>query len=396
MKKKQNCYFTRLRPCVVARAQMQLPAALLLLALALALGAVHARPALQYARSKPAPPTFTTSSKVVPGAINVHIQPHSHLDLGWLKTFDEYLVGRNNSLQQGGVRWVYDSVTTALLRDPNRRFITVEMGFLMRWLDTQPEAVRANVQLLVAQDRLQVVNGGWAMHDEATVLYQDAVDQMSLGARLVNATFGAAASARVAWSIDPFGHANTQGVLTAQMGQAGFFYGRLDWQDSANQIATNTTEYVWRPSASLGADAQVFAGANVHGYDPPVLTDSGHPIFECVRLRCRCCGGWGRAAHRSRSTNFTPLARAAGGTSLQTTPRTPRWSLGRCSPSPTLTATTWTRTLQPRWRWRSARRPTCCPTRLTARSTLRGSLARTLTTPRQRCGSRRLTALCTL
>ena len=255
--------------------------AVLLCACAL-LGAATARPALSLPRSKRAPPAYTTSSQVVPGALNIHIQPHSHNDLGWLKTFDEYLIGRNNSIQQAGVRWIYDSVVQALLRDENRRFITVEMGFLMRWLDTQPASVRADVQMLVAQDRLQVTNGGWAMHDEATVSFTDAVDQMSLGERLVNATFGAAAAARVAWSCDPFGHSATEGVLSAQMGHAGFFYGRLDWQEAAHQIATNSTEYVWRPSASLGAGAQVFAGANVHGYDPVVLTDSGHPIFECV------------------------------------------------------------------------------------------------------------------
>jgi alpha-mannosidase len=251
-----------------------------LLSLALLAAAAHARPALQLPRAKRPAPAFTTSSTTLPGAINVHIQPHTHLDLGWLKTFDEYLIGRNNSIQAAGVRWVYDSAIQALLRDPNRRFIAVEMGFLMRWLDTQPPALVAQVQQLVAQDRLQLVNSGWCMHDEATATYSDAVDQMTLGARLANATFGPAATARVAWSIDPFGHSATQGVLSSQMGHGGFFYGREDFQEQAWQIANNATEYVWRPSPSLGAGAQIFAGVNPHGYDPPVLTDSGHPLFE--------------------------------------------------------------------------------------------------------------------
>jgi hypothetical protein len=134
--------------------------------------------------------------------INVHLQPHTHNDLGWLKTFDEYLTGSNNTIQAAGVKWIYDSVVTSLLRNPDRRFISVEMGFLMRWLDLQPPSVVAQVQQLVAEDRLQLCNAGWTMNDEATVGFADAVDQYSLGARLANKTFGPASAARVAWSID--------------------------------------------------------------------------------------------------------------------------------------------------------------------------------------------------
>ncbi len=61
---------------------------------------------------------------------------------------------------------------------------------------------------------------------------------------------------------------------------SGFFYGRLDWQEKEWQLANNATEYVWRPSASLGAAAQVFAGSNVHGYDPPTDPSTGRPLFE--------------------------------------------------------------------------------------------------------------------
>ena len=41
------------------------------------------------------------------------------------------------------------------------------------------------------------------------------------------------------------------------------------------RINTSATEYVWRPSRSLGARAQVLGGMNVHGYDPPTLASLG-------------------------------------------------------------------------------------------------------------------------
>ena len=237
-------------------------------------------PVLELARSKRLVPKYNTTSKLVRGAINVHIQPHSHMDLGWLKTFDSYLSGFNNTIQVAGVGWTYQSVAQALTRNPDRRFITVEMGFLMRWLDTQPADVVASVKALVAADQLQLISAGWCMHDEATATYNDMIDQMTLGHRLASATFGPAATARVAWQIDPFGHSSAQGShMSAGMGLSSMFYGRLDYQEQAWRIANNATEYVWRPSRSLGKSAQIFAGFNVHGYDPPQPQGGGN-IFE--------------------------------------------------------------------------------------------------------------------
>jgi hypothetical protein len=42
---------------------------------------------------------YNTTSSIVPGKLNVHLVAHSHDDVGWLKTIDQYYVGSNNSIQ---------------------------------------------------------------------------------------------------------------------------------------------------------------------------------------------------------------------------------------------------------------------------------------------------------
>lgn len=44
---------------------------------------------------------YNTGSGVVDGKLNVHLVAHSHDDVGWLKTVDQYYVGSNNSIQVG-------------------------------------------------------------------------------------------------------------------------------------------------------------------------------------------------------------------------------------------------------------------------------------------------------
>jgi hypothetical protein len=45
-----------------------------------------------------------------PGIINVHIIAHTHDDVGWLKTVDQYYYGANNSIQHAGVQYILDTV----------------------------------------------------------------------------------------------------------------------------------------------------------------------------------------------------------------------------------------------------------------------------------------------
>lgn len=65
--------------------------------------------------------------------------------------------------------------------------------------------------------RLEFANGGWVMNDEAATHYGAIIDQMTLGLRFLENTFGKDGRPRVAWHIDPFGHSREQASLFAQV-----------------------------------------------------------------------------------------------------------------------------------------------------------------------------------
>ncbi|XP_011850339.1 PREDICTED: lysosomal alpha-mannosidase [Mandrillus leucophaeus] len=214
---------------------------------------------------------YETCPTVQPNMLNVHLVPHTHDDVGWLKTVDQYFYGIKNDIQHAGVQYILDSVISALLADPTRRFIYVEIAFFSRWWHQQTNAMREVVRDLVRQGRLEFANGGWVMNDEAATHYGAIVDQMTLGLRFLEDTFGSDGRPRVAWHIDPFGHSREQASLFAQMGFDGFFFGRLDYQDKWVRMQKLEMEQVWRASASLKPPtADLFTGVLPNGYNPPM------------------------------------------------------------------------------------------------------------------------------
>lgn len=54
--------------------------------------------------------------------LQVYMTPHTHDDVGWLKTVDEYYRGLRNDIQWANVRSVIDSIVGGLIANPYRRF----------------------------------------------------------------------------------------------------------------------------------------------------------------------------------------------------------------------------------------------------------------------------------
>ena len=124
------------------------------------------------------------------GFLNVHLVPHSHDDVGWLKSIDEYFIGSKNDIARACVSCILDSVVDELSRDPARRFIQVETAFFWRWWRQQNGDIKQLVQQLVQEGRLEFVGGGWSMNDEAAAHYVSIIENMAMGFHELKELFG--------------------------------------------------------------------------------------------------------------------------------------------------------------------------------------------------------------
>ena len=119
------------------------------------------------------------------------------------------------------------------------RFVYVEVIYFSKWWQLQTELTRDIVRDLVQNGRLEFLNGGWCVNDEATTNYADIIDQMSLGLKyvfkylillMVNKhlssitfisfladTFGECGRPKVAFQGDTFGHSREHALLSSLM-----------------------------------------------------------------------------------------------------------------------------------------------------------------------------------
>lgn len=65
--------------------------------------------------------------------MTIHLVPHTHDDIGWLKTIDEYYSGTNMSIAIANVSKILDTVIAELILDQTKVFTYVEMKFFSMW-----------------------------------------------------------------------------------------------------------------------------------------------------------------------------------------------------------------------------------------------------------------------
>lgn len=210
---------------------------------------------------------FSNIQSIPFSTINVHLIPHTHDDVGWLKTLDEYYYGSSNTIQNAQVQYVLDTVIDQLEKDPNKHFIYVEVAFFIRWWREQTPEKQDSVKRLVANGQLEFINGGWCMNDEAAPYYEDVIDQMTIGHQFLKETFNVTID--IGWHIDPFGHSAAHASLFSQMGFNAFFFARIDYQDKDLRLEEKAMEMIWSPNQASGDDHSIFTSVNYYHYEAP-------------------------------------------------------------------------------------------------------------------------------
>jgi alpha-mannosidase len=222
------------------------------------------------------PPFATTAVKKLaadtdPQTLNVHVVPHTHDDVGWRKTVEQYFYGYNNSIDsRGTVTSILTTMVESLLQNPARTFTYVEMKYFRMWWNEASDAQKDSVRWLIANEQLTFTNGGHCMHDEASTHYIGMMDQTTLGHDFLLRELGVVPS--VGWQLDPFGHSATQAsLLTARAGLDAIYFGRIDYQDLQLRQLTQQCEGLWNASRDL-EDSAIFwglTGSYEGNYGPP-------------------------------------------------------------------------------------------------------------------------------
>ncbi|VDP78211.1 unnamed protein product [Echinostoma caproni] len=181
-----------------------------------------------------------------PDAVNVHILAHSHLDVGWVRTVDQYYYD--------SVKSILDSVIEQLDSVKHYRFTFAEIAFFHRWWQDQDANIRDRVRELVKRGALEFGLGGWVSADEATVYYADAIDQLRLGRNFIQREFGQCGLPRIAWQLDSFGHARDHANLFLGSGYDAIVFQRVDHEEKKSRAREKSLQLLWDTSVPGGID----------------------------------------------------------------------------------------------------------------------------------------------
>ena len=84
--------------------------------------------------------------------------------------------------------------------------LVAEGFYFSKWYNQIYESTKLKVKKFIKSGRLNFVNGGWVMHDEATTHFKHQLEQLRVGLEFLHKEFGI--RPKVAWQLDPFGHSS--------------------------------------------------------------------------------------------------------------------------------------------------------------------------------------------
>ena len=195
----------------------------------------------------------------------IHVVCHTHDDPGWLWPLDDYYLGTADC--KVSVKRILDNMIISLENNPERKFSYVEMCFFKQWYESQTEKIKSKIKSFVEKGRLEFINGGWVMHDEACVHYTHILDNMRLGLKFLKDEFNY--TPKIGWFIDPFGHSSTNAEIFRQMKFKYLVLTRIDQQEKNFRIKNHNMEFIYKPYKKINNDDNgILTHISYHHYCP--------------------------------------------------------------------------------------------------------------------------------
>jgi hypothetical protein len=236
--------------------------------------------------------------------LKIHIVPHSHDDVGWLKTMDEYFEQPPEC-----VKCILDNVIKSLDNNKSRTFVYSEMAFFEKWYRSQSEEVKNKLKQFIKEGRFEFVNGGWVMNDEACPASQDIIDQLRFGLNFLKKEFDY--TPKVAWQLDPFGHSKTNTYILSELGYENLVIVRIDYKEKDLRKSTKEMEFIWKPYFSVDQGKSSIFTHITHGhYDPdlPFYYEKRHIMkWELREIAAKAFTSFLNIAKAYRTNNILVL-----------------------------------------------------------------------------------------
>ena len=189
----------------------------------------------------------------------VHVIPHSHCDAGYRESFQQYYDGQ--------VHHVIDSMLVALASNSSRKFVWEETSFLSLWWQKATFEQKVLMKRLIDEKRLEMIGGGWTMHDEAVNNAATIIHQMTLGLKFLKDNLNV--RPKHEWHIDPFGHSLMMPELYSALKYDGIVLNRIPDPIKQRMRKDQTLEFMW---SSTFTNATIFTHVlDMHYSTPNIL-----------------------------------------------------------------------------------------------------------------------------
>ena len=142
------------------------------------------------------------------------------------------------------VKEIFATMIPELERNKDYRFNWAEVGYLKQWWTQSDIYTKNRFKQLVDNGQIQFVGGSWVQHDEATVEYYNAMENLEAGIRFLATNFGV--RPHVGWQLDAFGHSAVTPTLLEQYGYDTLFITRVGTQVKDNLRENGHLRFIWK------------------------------------------------------------------------------------------------------------------------------------------------------